>query len=150
MKKELKKLAMALTVVAALTATGAVVIEGTINHDHEWCPLNYVLGIEHQAEKINNGTNSFRYHAIIVPEDKNVVIPEGFEEYQGYYGQHVIEYESFYLGPETSNTPMPNGSAYAVDDGFLIENALPFGEKHVEVFDHNDVSKEPQLIRIFK
>ena len=150
MKKELKKIAMALSIVAALTATGAVVTEGTINHDHEWCPLNYVLGLEHQAKRINNGTNGFRYQAIVVPENKSEVIPEGFEKYNGYYGQHVIEYESFYLGKETSFTPMPSGSVYAVDDGFLFENAIPFGQKRVEVYDHNDVSENPQLIRIFK
>lgn len=135
---------------AMLTASIAIcaggVYESSVNHDNEYCMLNHIFGLEHQAKKINNGANGFRYDAVYVSEGGLDTIPDGFTLYQGVYDQHVIEYLTFYKGDYAQ---LENGSVYAVNNGFLEENAIPCDER-IEVYDHNAISEEPQLIRIFK
>lgn len=151
MEKEINKKKIVKYAATALLTTSLVVCAGgmydaSVNHDNEYCMLNYIFGLEHQANKINNGTNGFRYEAVYIPKGGLDTIPEGFINYQGYYDQHVIEYLSFY---KDDFSYLKNGSVYAVNDGFLEENAIPCDER-VEVYDYNAVSEEPQLIRIFK
>ena len=56
MKKEnIKKYVGAgMVSIAILAGAGLGIVEATTDHTHEWCPLNSILGVEHQMRKIEN------------------------------------------------------------------------------------------------
>lgn len=145
-KDKIVKYAASALLTASIAISVGGIYEASVNHDIEYCMLNHIFGLEHQANQINRGTNSFRYEAVYIPEGGFDTIPDGFTEYNGYHNQHVVEYVSFYHGTYDS---LKDGSVYAVNNGFLEENAIPSDER-VEVYDHNAISEGPQLIRIFK
>ncbi len=145
-KNKIVKYAASALLTASIAISAGGIYEASVNHDNEYCMLNHIFGLEHQANKINRGTNNFRYEAVYIPEGGLETIPYGFTEYRGYYNQHVIEYLSYYHG---TFDLLKDGSVYAVNDGFLVENAIPRDER-VEVYDYNAISDGPQLIRIFK
>lgn len=146
-KKNIKKYAATGLLAVALLGVGLDIKDAKVNHEEEWCPLNHIFGMQHQVNKINSGLNSFRFEAVLVPENKNEIVPEGYTQYQGTYGQHVVEYVSFYADPLK---PLEDDSVYAIRNGFLEKNAIPYGQERIEVYDHNAVSEDPQLIRVFK
>lgn len=149
-KKNIKKFAGAALISTALVTGAGISYESSVNHDHEFCMLNYVFGLQHQVDKINNGINGFRYTAVYVPAGVDEKPLYDYNEqkwnldvYGGYYGQHVVEYVSF-------GDFYPLENVYALSDGRLYENVIPYGER-IELYDTNgDENCEPQLIRIFK
>ena len=55
-KEKLQKYIATLLVASTLTMGGCVVAEKFINHAWERCPLDFVLGVEHQMKHINEKT----------------------------------------------------------------------------------------------
>ena len=146
-KQKIKKYAGAVLLTVALLGVGVRVYDATIQHYFEWCPLNHIFGLKHQVNKINKGDHNFRYEARYVPEDIFEKIPAGYTDYCVNCTVNVIEYVNYY---RDGFRHLKNNATYAVDSGFLVENAIPFGEERIEVYDHIDSYDEPKLIRIFK
>lgn len=151
-KNNLKIFASAVAIFGTSTACSLGFYEASVNHEHEFCKLNYIFGLEHQAQKINDGTNSFRYEAVYIP--KGVDEKEFFNEenktfneevYQGYHGQNVVEFVTYNI--DANLQPIVDGKTVAIRDGF-VEESLVYGER-VELYDNNFANGH-QLIRVFK
>lgn len=150
--KNLKIFASAVAILGTTTACSWGIYDANVDHEHEFCKLNYILGLEHQARKINEGVDSFRYEAVYIP--KGVDEKEFFDEekktfnegvYQGYDGQHVVEFVTY--NSDANFQPVADGKTVAIKNGF-VEESLVYGER-VELYDNN-VANEHQLIRVFK
>lgn len=158
-KKNIKKYAGACVLGMALTTAGILgitigVYESSVNHDREYCHLCDVIGLQHQADAINNGTNGFRYHAVydegIIDEQR---AQSGASLYDFTHG-HVINYAyniATYEQPggyfESGGTNyriekvqetdiLEDGYGYSLNDSGYLTNQMYIGER-VDVYDHD-------------
>jgi len=109
----------------------------SVDHEEEYCYLSSIFGLQHQADKINEGVNSFRYEAVYVPGDDTRV--NGNE--------HVTEIVHSTWSNKNEWTVNSLSNLYYVDNGYLKEYEAT-GER-VELYDTNDISGR-NLIRVFQ
>ena len=152
-KKIVKYVGMAL-ISGALTAGIAIgAYESSVNHEIEYCHLCDVIGLQHQANAINNGVNNFRFYATY--EEGTEVKNEGFID--NYTYGHTINYAYSTVAVEDSEEydgfdklkldDLEQGFGYSLNDLGFLTNKRYLGER-VDMYD--DSCDGYVLIRTFK
>lgn len=127
--------------------TGAKICHNT-DHLTQYCPLNYVFGINHQINKVNhdykgygiqaykieNGTVTLKTAALIIQEEDGKIaryLPEGFKNNNGEYEKEIT---------------VPFGGEIAITEGIPI---FPEGAKPGDIVLIDDIEIiGPQLKRV--
>lgn len=79
-KRKIAKYAgISILAAALITGIGVEVYDASIDHYHEYCPLNNIFGIEHQIDIINNDGNEKGIYAHLESEKRGYIAPVGYE-----------------------------------------------------------------------
>ncbi len=142
---KITNLIAAIGIAAGLAITGALLVENS-DHLHYYCPFNYLFGVEHQINEINNryaeqGIRAYTSEngkVTIHSDTKTVIDSEGRKNYYAPSGFCLNGREAY----KTLNAVVPEDSIY-ITQGKVIWPVDDKPRDYLGVWD-------PEIIRVLK
>lgn len=122
----------------ALALAGSVALSSmaycmSVEHEEEYCKLCDIVGLQHQANVINDGVNNFRYDAIYIPGNDEESNDYSFDE-------NIVNVSHSFEKSKLEKR-------YAVDLYGVLQEYKPTGER-VELYDTSAYGTN--LVKVFK